>query len=118
MSFKVPEVFRLRAQGNRMASDSSYGNNGAFIFPNGMRCIASDGDGWEHVSASFPDRVPTWEEMCWVKDIFWEPEDCVVQYHPPASAYINHHPHTLHLWRPIGVVFPQPPSYMVGPKSN
>lgn len=52
--------------------------------------IASDGSPeipWEHVSARAIDykgeRVPTWEEMCWLKDLFWDAEECVVQYHPP-----------------------------------
>jgi hypothetical protein len=38
-------------------------NNGAFRVPGGLRVIASDGEGWDHVSVSLPDRCPTWEEM-------------------------------------------------------
>lgn len=59
-------------------------------------------------------RCPTWEEMCWIKGQFWGPEDRVIQYHPPASEYINDHPYCLHLWRPIGAEIPAPPSWMVG----
>lgn len=36
------------------------------------------------------------------------------QYHPPKSAYVNNHPNCLHLWRPIGIEMPRPPSIMVG----
>lgn len=69
---------------------------------------------WEHVSISTQTRCPTWEEMCFVKDLFWDEEDCVVQYHPPKSDYINCHPRCLHLWRPIGLEIPRPPKILVG----
>lgn len=113
--FKVPNQFRLRT--GAYGSTNAAGNNGAFIFPNGIRCIVSDGAEWEHVSASLADRIPTWEEMCWVKDTFWSPEDCVVQYHPPKADYVNCHTYTLHLWRPTVAVLPRPPSILVGPKA-
>ncbi len=117
MTFHVPE--KLRVTTGRMASDARFGNNGAFMLPAKpgqarLAVIASDGEGWEHVSVSTSFRCPTWEEMCAVKAMFWDTEDCVVQYHPPASDYVNHHPYCLHLWRPIGVTMPAPPSWMVG----
>lgn len=117
--FKVPELYRVRT--GPLASDSRHGRNGAFLIPlpsaNGgiVRVLVSDGEGWEHASASLPDRCPTWDEMCQVKNWFWDREDCVVQYHPPQSAYVNCHPFCLHLWRPVGITLPQPPSWMVGP---
>lgn len=73
---------------------------------------------WEHVSvhaktAKGQERTPNWAEMCWVKNLFWGPEECVVQYHPPASEYVNHHPHVLHLWRPVNKTIPTPPKICV-----
>lgn len=82
-----------------------------------LTIMSSDGTEecpWEHVSVSNINRCPTWEEMCWVKDLFWEPEETVIQYHPPESTYINQHPHCLHLWKPIGVELPLPPMWAVG----
>ena len=119
--FHVPEQFRLTDAGNPLASDSSYGNNGCFTFyarrkDSVIRVIASDGMGWEHVSVSRPDRCPSWEDMCLVKSLFWDEEDCVIQYHPPKSQYVNNHPYCLHLWRPVGIELPMPPSMMVGIK--
>lgn len=98
---------------------------GVFYFPRAgntqLICIASPGTDeipWEHVScriASYKgDRCCTWMEMCEVKSLFWEPEECVVQYHPPESDYVNNHPFVLHLWRPIGIEIPRPPSIAVG----
>jgi hypothetical protein len=96
---------------------------GAFDLPGPcgarLRIIACNGretgvlDGWEHVSVSTDRRIPNWTEMCFVKNLFWPPEDCVVQYHPPASDYINVHPHVLHLWRPIEEKIPMPPRLLV-----
>lgn len=79
-----------------------------------LKAIASVGRGWEHVSCSYPDRCPTWPEMCVVKDLFWGPEDCVMQLHVPIVDYVSHHPYTLHLWKPIGVEIPRPPYELVG----
>lgn len=70
---------------------------------------------WEHVSVSTRIRLPTWGEMCWVKDQFWDPEEVVIQYHPRRSRYVNHHPYCLHLWRPLFVELPEPPTIAVGP---
>jgi hypothetical protein len=89
--FHVPERFRLCGDGP-LCSDSSYGYHGAFMIPYDlsrvtMKCIASDGLGWEHVSVALVKRCPSWEEMCFVKGLFWDDDDLVVQYHPPKSEY-------------------------------
>lgn len=98
---------------------------GAFFIPREQTlkglfyfCIASSGNGWEHVSVSIPSerRCPTWEEMCYINSLFWEEEDCVVQYHPRKSKYVNNHPHTLHLWRPLEEQLPEPDPIFVGVK--
>ena len=88
-----------------------------------VRCIASDGMGWKHVSVSLeyqPNTCPSWKMMCKIKDIFWDEEDVVVQYHPKKSDYVNMHKGCLHLWQPfdgkMAVPFPTPPSIMVGYK--
>ncbi len=120
--FKVPNLYRFRQPGHPLNSDDCFGNNGCFILPSldqndgVLRCIASDGEGWEHVSASFPDHTPSWEDMCFVKAMFWGEDDCVVQFHPPKEEYINNMQHCLHLWRKIGSEFELPPSFMVGLK--
>lgn len=116
MSFHCPDRFRVR-RGQFASADGD--NFGAFFVPGGLgaaplRVIASDGAGWEHVSVSLPNRCPTWTEMAYVKSLFWDDEDCVVQYHPPRSEYVNQHPYCLHLWRPVEQVIPLPPSILVG----
>lgn len=95
--------------------------NGAFkVFVQGksFNVIASNGGGWEHVSVSpgSPNRkkCPTWDEMCAIKDMFFEPEETVVQYHPAKSEYVNVHPFCLHMWRPTWYDMPKPPTEYVG----
>jgi len=119
--FHVPHQYRVR--NGRMASSDAAGNNGVFVIPYPgrsmrLRTVASDGDGWEHVSVSMSGLAcPTWPMMAHIKRMFWDAEDVVIQYHPAESQYVNCHPFTLHLWRPVGQSFPTPPAWMVGPTS-
>lgn len=118
--FHVPNKYRVR--NGPMGSSDDFGNAGAFRIPaiqGEFIVIASDGEGWEHVSARYMSisgqgRTPTWEQMCTIKRIFWDDEDVVMQLHPAKSDYINNHPHVLHLWRPIGQEIPKPPKALVG----
>lgn len=75
--------------------------------------IFSWGGGWDHVSVSYPNRCPTWEEMSRIKDIFFRDTECAVEYHPPKADYVNNHPYCLHLWRPQAAVIPMPPKEFV-----
>jgi hypothetical protein len=105
--------------GSRIGS----GPNGLFFVRHSprhprLKVIISNGQGWEHASVSTPNRCPTWEEMAFVKDLFWEPEDVVMQIHPAQSEYINCHPYCLHLWRPLNAEIPTPPWFLVGPRDE
>ena len=110
--FHAPEKYRLKNAG-LWSSTSANGNNGAFQIGH-LLIICSDGGSWEHVSVSTANRCPTWEEMCRVKNVFWDEEDTVIQFHPPESQYVNNHPHCLHMWRPVGKDVELPPVWMVG----
>lgn len=78
-----------------------------------MRIVVSWGEGWEHVSVSWQQKCPVWGEMVRVKQLFWEPHETVVQYHPAASEYRNLHPYCLHLWRPTDAELPVPPAAFI-----
>jgi hypothetical protein len=114
---------KCRQYRGQFASDVGDGFNGAFsLVINGLKIkvIASDGMGWQHVSVSIHNSTftPSWDVMCKVKDLFWEPEDAVIQIHPPAKDYVNFHPGCLHLWRCTdGREQPLPHWIMVGPKT-
>ena len=53
-----------------------------------------------------------------MKDIFWGEDEVCVEYHPKREDYVNMHPHCLHIWKPIGVEIPTPPSILVGFKTG
>lgn len=103
---------------NSFLSSNEGESGGVFIIPihsktsktgiERLTIIAGVDSDWEHVSVSLPNRTPTWEEMCKVKDLFWEEHECVIQYHPPKEDYVNLHKHCLHLWRPLKSVIPMP----------
>jgi len=76
--------------------------------------VFSWGDGWDHVSISYPDRCPTREEMCKAKDIFFKEDECVIQFHPPKDKYVDVHPYCLHLWRWQNAELRMPPKWMIG----
>lgn len=101
-------------------SSVELGNNGLFMLPKKLVAMASDGAGWDHVSVSFgrdATRCPTWEEMCYVKGLFFKDDEVVIQYHPAKEASINCHEYCLHMWRPQEVELPLPDPIMVGPPS-
>lgn len=82
-----------------------------------LRVIASGnegGEGWDHVSVSLPDRCPTWEEMEFIKRLFFRDDEVAMQLHVPPKDHISVHDYCLHLWRPQNEKIPLPPSIMVG----
>jgi len=98
---------------------------GAFAIqgPCGMElCIvASDAadpiaEGWEHVSVS-GKRCPNWQEMAFVKDLFWNDNETVIQFHPRKHEYVNFHPTCLHLWSRADGSIRTPPLDLVGPRT-
>ena len=120
MKNKLPEILESgRFIAGPRASEPNSGPNGHFKIkgPRGdLFIIASNEMGWDHVSISTSKskkKVPSWKEMCFVKDLFWNNNECVIQYHPKKTEYINIHPAVLHLWKPQNVDFPMPPLQMV-----
>lgn len=121
MSFNLPERLRVVPKGP-VPFDPLHPDGGLFRTPGPvpgrtLHIVASRGAGWEHVSVSVigkAKRTPTWPEMCFVKDLFWDPEDPVMQLHPPRSQWVNNFEGCLHLWRPIDREIPAPPAILVG----
>jgi len=113
-------IDEYRVQYGTFATYPGDGNNGLFIIPltngNTLTIIASDGLGWDHVSVSIKGaKLPSWNEMNTVKDLFWDQEETVVQYHPKKSEYIDN-AQVLHLWKKQGVDLELPPKIMLGIK--
>ncbi len=73
---KRAEAHRVKT--GRMGSTRADGNNGHFKIPSPVRekdilfVRVSDGGAWDHCSVSLKMRTPTWKELCFIKDLFWE----------------------------------------------
>lgn len=80
---------------------------------NQLRIIASWGMGWDHVSVSREDRCPRWDEMEYVRTLFFDENEWVMQLSAPRNKHINIHTKCLHLWRPQNELIPVPPNWMV-----
>jgi hypothetical protein len=78
--------------------------------------VASNGDGWDHVSVSRPNRCPNWPEMEFIASLFFKDSETAMQLHVPASDHVNNHPYCLHWWRPHNAQIPRPDAIMVGIK--
>jgi hypothetical protein len=100
----------LMLETGRLAGSNVGDLHGAFhVYSRGGRSLRIISSGviektWEHVSVSLINRTPTWEEMCFVKNLFWHENEVVVQYHVPMRASF-----CLHLWKPVGIELPTPP---------
>lgn len=59
-------------------------------------------DGYEHVSVSpkHKYKMPTWDDMAYLKDVFFYDEEEAYQIMPKHSEYVNLKENCLHLWRP------------------
>lgn len=57
-----------------------------------LRVIANSYDDWDHVSVSLKKRCPTWEEMDFIKRLFFHPHETAMQIHPSVSKHVNIHP--------------------------
>lgn len=79
-----------------------------------LRVIATNDEGWDHVSVSRKNRCPNWLEMEQIKRMFFEDGETAFQLHVPVSDHINIHPYCLHIWRPHKLKIPMPPDWMVG----
>lgn len=89
---------------------------GCFMIPYGNKnllVISGCGEGWDHVSVSLRHRCPTWEEMSFIKNLFWEQDELVYQFHPPIQDYINIGKTVLHLWKSWNQDIRLPPKHML-----
>jgi len=68
-----------------------------------LKVIASfmrygDGRMWLHVSMSHPRRMPTYEELTYLKRHWFGDDRKCVMVLPPREEHVNIHPNCLHLY--------------------
>lgn len=83
----------------------AFGDGLAYRHRTGLRVIVStaefeDERTWMHISVSRKDRIPSWDDMKFVKNTF--AETCFgYQVFAPPSAHVNIHDFCLHIWVPL-----------------
>lgn len=53
---------------------------------------------WQHVSTSYRNRIPDYDNLCIVKRTFIGQDRKAIQVFPPKAEHVNIHPYCLHLW--------------------
>jgi hypothetical protein len=122
-----PEIAKYRDSAADLLYETKPGEEGlggAFLVPHKrlwFRVIASSGydqkeKEWrfDHISISLKNRCPTWDEMEYMKNLFFEPWEVCYQLHVTNENHINVHPYCLHIWRHCDIEVPLPPKEMIG----
>src|SRR3954471_20369720 len=52
-----------------------------------------------HISMSYPDHDPTWEEIKVLREAFFPMDTDVAMILPRMADFVNVHPHCFHLWQ-------------------
>lgn len=65
-----------------------------------INAFGHDGHIWIHASISHPDRLPTYAELCRLKESVFGKEGIAAQVFEAESNHVNIHPNCLHLWGP------------------
>lgn len=60
--------------------------------------VPGDPHEWTHASISWTDRLPTYAELCRLKEAVWGGDGYAYQVFAPASEHVNIHEFALHLW--------------------
>jgi hypothetical protein len=121
-NLKDPDIHKWRdRRGDALLGmkDEDMAYDGAFLVLRGrtfFRVLATSGMGWDHVSVSLSDRCPTWDEMEFIKRLFFKDDETVMQLHVPPKDHKCLHPYCLHLWKPHEATgsIPRPPNALVG----
>ena len=79
-----------------------------------MTCI----NGWEHLSVSHKNKIPSWLCMEEMKEMFFKDDEEAFQFHPKMDNYVNNNEYTLHIWRKQDGTMSTPPSILVGFRPN
>jgi len=61
----------------------------------------ADGNAWLHISFSRDSRIPNYDDVQRVKNIFVGPELYAYEVHPPQEIYLSLYRQCRHLWCPL-----------------
>lgn len=55
-------------------------------------------NGFHHISMSHPHRIPTWDEIKFIRNKFGDPNKFYAMVFPPEEFYVNFHSFCMHLF--------------------
>lgn len=92
---------------------SDFGDGNAYKYRTGINVIVStasmpDSREWMHISVSRNDRLPSFDDLKFVKSIFAGDNRYAYQVFAPVEKHVNIHNFCLHLWVPLTGELPLP----------
>lgn len=76
-----------------------------FSLPDGLKvgvnAFGHKGHIWIHASISHPDRLPSYSELCLLKEAVFGRHGICAQVFEAEENHVNIHPNCLHLWGPL-----------------
>ena len=91
----IPDGWRVSSQGD---DGAAYVHNGRRLSVIVSAATEMDGKKWLHVSCAHPDRLPSWETLKEIKDIWIGRNRQAIQVLPSEMKWISIHPFCLHLF--------------------
>ncbi|MEO1391044.1 MAG: hypothetical protein AAFV85_27235 [Cyanobacteria bacterium J06634_6] len=70
--------------------------------------VYEDAHLWYHVSIAREDRIPSYDDLAFLKEHFLGRDCWAIQVFVPTKEHVNIHPNALHLWHCITGVRPFP----------
>ena len=91
-------IFEVRINNGHFSENCMFQKNDGELAS--IRATAYKEDSWKRVFMYLKHRCPTWAEMAELSDMFFEPEEIAIQFHPCLKQYVNENSTALHLWEP------------------
>ena len=100
--FKGIEKHRLKGNPDYPAGDKGTMQGSFYFEEEHLLVVVKSINKWESCEVAvcgfiaggieYATRCPTWNEMCFVKDMFWSEDEVCIQYHPDKKNYMGNVP--------------------------
>lgn len=103
-AIETTRPLRLLVLPARWHREADFGPNSVYARNrDGLRVLAAssveaDGRRWAHVSMSYADHLPSYDDLCDVKRLFLGPQSKAIQVFAPEAEHVNVHSFCLHLY--------------------
>lgn len=95
MNIKLPPGWHVIQEG---LDGRAWRNNKKRLTVIASTAFEQDKREWLHISVVHDSRIPSYQDLCYVKRHFAGPERKCIQLFVPESEHVNIHPRCLHLF--------------------